>query len=333
MRTTLRRHVAGLTLLGALASSVTPALADEVVVTEAAREKFRAGVALLKDPDGARYEDAYLAFKAAYAISPSPNMLGNVGLCALKLERDGEAIDAYTTYLAKGTDIPEDERKQIERDLATMKSTLATLVLDVAPAGASVVDERQRTSGASQRNKYGPLTAGVNELRLRAGTHRLTVSVEGHVDQTVELELAPGQSVTKKVELKKAGQPDVGGAGGDPGPRPGPGPGPQPELERPVPVSVWVTLGLTGALGVSAGVVGGLALANKGEFDDVNDGSDPVAAEEVRDEGQVLNITTDVLIGATGAAAAVTLILFLTRPEVPVTVAPTGTGLVVLGRF
>ena len=63
--------------------------------------------------------------------------------------------------------------------------------------------------------------------------------------------------------------------------------------------------------------------------------------QDLRDKGQALNITTDVLMGTTIAAGAVTLILFLTRPEVPkekatatqVYVVPTGTGLSVLGSF
>ena len=54
---------------------------------------------MLQDPKAPRYEDAYREFKAAYAASPSYKILGNLGLCAMKIERDAEAIDAYEKYL------------------------------------------------------------------------------------------------------------------------------------------------------------------------------------------------------------------------------------------
>src|SRR5688500_17175922 len=53
---------------------------DDVMVE--ARKQFQAGVNLLDDPDGARYEDAYLAFRKAYELSRSPKVLGNIGYCA-----------------------------------------------------------------------------------------------------------------------------------------------------------------------------------------------------------------------------------------------------------
>ena len=96
---------------------------DEKMVE--ARRQFEAGVSLLEDPDGAKYEDAYRAFKKAYEISQSPKVLGNIAFCALHLERDGEAIDSYTSYLRDVPDISERERSQIQRDLATMMATMA----------------------------------------------------------------------------------------------------------------------------------------------------------------------------------------------------------------
>jgi Tfp pilus assembly protein PilF len=118
-----------------------PALA-EPVITDEARRHFGAGVALLDDRDGPRYEEAYLAFRAAYAAAPSPKILGNLGLCAMMLERDGEAIDAYERYLREVEDIEPREREQIERDLETLRATAARLTVE-APAGTTIVDRRQ----------------------------------------------------------------------------------------------------------------------------------------------------------------------------------------------
>jgi hypothetical protein len=136
-------------LLGAsLAALSAPAAAADPPITERARAHFTAGVNLLQDPEGARYEEAYREFKAAYAESPSWKVLGNLGLTSMKLERDGEAIDAYERYLKEGgAELDADERAQIQRDLSTLKSSAVTLTLQSSPAGATITDERQAVQG------------------------------------------------------------------------------------------------------------------------------------------------------------------------------------------
>jgi hypothetical protein len=315
--------------LAAASGSSGNAMAQEVTLSPEAKEKARAGSALLKDPDGARYEEAYFAFKAAYALSPSPDLLGNIGLCAQKLERDGEAIEAYSTYLAKGSGILPEERKQVETDIATLKATLATVTLEFVPATVTVLDERTPSIGNPVRNRY-EVAGGKLVLGARSGSHKLTVSAPGHKPQTIELQLTSGQSVTKKVELvpEAAAVAPVPVVAATTTPTPTPAdPQPTPstsepagaatppttdseaEPERPVPVSVWVGLGLTGALGVGAGVVGGLALSAKSSWDDAGRPEADVAS------GETLNLTTDILIGGAAAAAVVTAVLYFTRPE------------------
>src|SRR5262245_25772706 len=97
-------------LAAAAASTAAPsARADDVTITEEARTHFAAGVALLQDPKAPRYEEAYREFKAAYSSAPSYKILGNLGLCAMKIERDGEAIEAYSKYLEQaGSDLSAD---------------------------------------------------------------------------------------------------------------------------------------------------------------------------------------------------------------------------------
>src|SRR5688500_5916327 len=114
-----------------------------------ARKQFTAGVNLLDDPDGAKYEEAYHAFKKAYALSRNVKVLGNIGFCAMHLERDGEAIEAYSTYLREAPDIDERERAQIQRDLATLSSTIARVKIIVKHPATSfqLVDVRVQTRG------------------------------------------------------------------------------------------------------------------------------------------------------------------------------------------
>jgi hypothetical protein len=160
-----------------------------------ARKQFQAGVNLLDDPDGARYEDAYHAFRKAYELSRSSKVLGNIGFCALKLERDGEAIDAYTTYLRETRDIDERERAQIERDLGTLSSTAARFKVVVRTPGTAVVvvDTRQQTRGAAVVNAY-PFTGTETTLRLRPGRHSLVVKSDDTESIVYETTIEPASA-------------------------------------------------------------------------------------------------------------------------------------------
>src|SRR6266496_5806066 len=86
----------------AVRAELPPSQGRDVPVSEEAKKYFKSGVDFLKDPDGARYEEAYAKFRAAYQISPSWRILGNLALSAMKLERFGEAIEAYERYVAEG---------------------------------------------------------------------------------------------------------------------------------------------------------------------------------------------------------------------------------------
>ena len=78
----------------ALFSITAGAHAADAKISDRAKKLFKSGVELLRRPEGAKYEDAYAAFSAAYQDSPSPQILGNLGFAAMNLERDGEAIEA-----------------------------------------------------------------------------------------------------------------------------------------------------------------------------------------------------------------------------------------------
>lgn len=182
----LRPALLALVVSAILGSWSAAATADDVVITAEAKKRFAAGVALLEDPDGPRYEDAYRAFKSAYAASPSPKILGNIGLCAMKLERDGEAIDAYRRYLSEVDDIPPEEREQIQRDLGILEASSGEVTITADRADFEVADERTPTKGPEVRNVYGPFEGTTTTLRLRAGAHRLQVGDGEPVSVMVE---------------------------------------------------------------------------------------------------------------------------------------------------
>jgi hypothetical protein len=219
-----------------------------------ARRQFQAGVNLLDDPDGARYEEAYHAFQKAYALSKSPKVLGNIGFCSMKLERDGEAIDAYSAYLRDSKDIDPRERAQIERDLATLASTVATFKATLKkPAGANAVliDTREQTRGAPIVNSY-PLTGTEVSIRVRPGRHVFKVKGDGGESIVHEVTMEPASM--KAHEFTFA--PPVVAT-----PRDTTAPRSRPSYAGPI------ILGLVGLAGVGTGVATGLMA--RGKTDDI----------------------------------------------------------------
>ncbi len=178
-------------VLAALALTLAPSVAradDEI--SEEARTHFRAGVAFLKDPDGERAEEAYAEFKVAYQLSKSPKVLGNLGITAMKLERDGEAIDAFTKYVMEVSDIDDAERRQVNQDIATLKASSVKLTLKVDKPQASFLDTRTPVRGGPITNAYGPADETL-EIVVRAGHHRIRAKA-GSMEADWEFDALPG---------------------------------------------------------------------------------------------------------------------------------------------
>jgi hypothetical protein len=332
--------MAGTLLVSSLLASTLVAVdvqAEEVVITDKARAHFRAGVNMLQDPDGARYAEAYREFKAAYADSPSWKILGNLGIAAMKLERDGEAIEALRTYLAQGgSQLDAGERNQVQRDLETLEAGVVWVTLSTAPPGARLTDTRTPLAGRPIVNRYTtsdePLKIG-----LHPGSHTIVAELDGFESAQWSFDAAPGSTFEQTLDLKEkaveAPQPQVvtGGGMADTAPH------------RPVPTSVYVSLATAGALAAGGAVTGVLALGKQRDYQNTNDGTDPDSANDLRGQGQTLNLVTDLLLGSALVAGGAAAFFYFTRPEVKpesrvgLTVAPSalpgGGGLWMQGRF
>jgi hypothetical protein len=185
-------------VLGGVAHAAEPA----VKVSENASRRFSQGVRYLTSQDPERYEKAYREFKAAYADSPSWKILGNLGIVAHELERDGEAIDAFEVYLERGgKDLSREERKQMKEDLEQVQAGFATLVIEANEDGAWIVDERLPETGGPIVNRYGP-TKGQLELRVRAGHHRVRAERNGFETAVWEFSNAPGERAKHSFDLR-----------------------------------------------------------------------------------------------------------------------------------
>jgi hypothetical protein len=166
------------------------------------KKAFAAGVVFLQDPDGAKYDEAFTQFKKAYSLTGSWKVLGNLGLCAFKLERDGEAIEYYEKYLAGGgNDIDKDERQQVEKDLLAIKSRLVKVHLEFPRGGIKVGDERVDARGNRILNDYEASAAAL-DIGLHHGHHVLVARFpEG--ESRWEVDLVPGTAATHKFEPAK----------------------------------------------------------------------------------------------------------------------------------
>ncbi len=175
----------------------------DVPISENATRRFEEGVRHLRTQEPDRYEKAYREFKAAYADSPSWKILGNLGIVAQQLERDGEAIDAFKGYLeGGGNELSEEERKQFTSDLRLLESGHCSVTIHATPAGAWIIDEHLPEVGSPVLNRYGP-TSGPLELRVRAGHHRLTAELSGYTSEPWEFTEEAGTSSFHLFELRR----------------------------------------------------------------------------------------------------------------------------------
>jgi hypothetical protein len=283
---------------------------------EEGRRLFRVGVALLQDPDGARYEDARIQFQRAYDLTRSWKVLGNLGLCQLKLERDGEAIESYEKYLAEGGDeIDAGERAQIGRDVAVLKAQVAHVKLTLPEAGVLVIDERSDVRGGKIINEYA--AAGTTlELGIHPGRHEI-VARKGGRESRWSTQITPGSTVEHGFEwaADASAAPAVSGT---PATTPATADRGVEESSRPVPATVWVAAGITGALTIGAAATGVIALSKRSDFDAINDSSHSEAEKkDAHDSATSMGMLSTVLTGAAIAGAGVTAYLFFTRPEQP----------------
>ncbi|MBX3226198.1 MAG: hypothetical protein KIT84_28505 [Labilithrix sp.] len=288
-----------------------PAPAQQQDALQQARLHFAAGVNLLRDPAKPRYEEAYREFKVAYQLSPAAQILGNLGLCAMMLERDSEAIEAYENYIKGMIEIAPAEREQLDRDLQTLKLGVARVTFTSNVPETTILDRRIPTQGDSINNVYGPLTATVPfPVGIRQGHHIITARAPGkqeivwEVDATAgDLGVHPFEFPEDKVAVAPAQPSQIVYAP------------PPPPPERPIPKSFWYGAGATGILGIATVVTGIVATSTASSYESANDGTNPERADELRSRTLGLNVTTDVLLIGTIVAAAFTGYVYLTRPE------------------
>jgi len=333
--------------LGLLVASVAHAQ-KEPEPSAAARQHFKAGVAYVEDPDGAKYDEALQEFRKAYAESPLPKIMNNIGLCALHLERDGEAIEAYEIYLkGNSADLTPQVRKQVEKDVAMLKSSLVKVSLFGEPKDVNIVDERRNSKGDMVVNRY-KLKDGLASLGLHPGHHKLTASFPGYKSVEWEVDADPGASLQHVFKLSEddAKAPVKVPVEAELKPVAVTATEPPKAPEHGTHAGVYVGGVATGVFAVAATVTGVMALGKKRDLDAANKIHDVNHADSLATAGKRLALFTDIEVGAAVLSAGVATYFYFRSPSktpeqisspvalrISPTVGPERVGMVLMGSF
>lgn len=300
----------------AVALTAVPAQAADDKISPEARAYFKNGVELLQG-EPPNYQDAYYQFKLAYEKSQSWKVLGNLGLCSVKLERDGEALAHYDEYLKRGgKQINKDEREAIERDMLLIKGNGATLELTSKVLELKLQDSRSGSAAAPQTYDF---SGGKKSIFVRAGSHRLTVTASDGRSLVWEVTVEPGSTLSHDYDfdapVEAPAAPAVAATTAAPPPQTAP-------QAQPSGTSPLVTVGfITAGVGVAAlggGLVTGLmANSKENEANGMCGGGDRPAtdcdpeAKALFEDAQSLAKTTNILLigGGVVAAAGIGLVI------------------------
>ena len=311
------RFRAGWSLLLASVLFAGPALAQEQDPAKLAEAKkhMEAGAAFYNDPSGHKCEEASREFRKAYELSGSLNALKAMGVCALELERDGEAISHFEKFLEKLGDKQHPDRAQVESDLKALRAAVAWVTISTDRPNVRVTDVRTPARGYPITNRYVGSVAG-QKIGVHPGQHTFTASGDGVADLVWKVDIANGSSHSHDFEFD-SGKP-VTAEGFRTTDLPQDGTQPATRTERPIPITVWIFGGLTAALAVPTVIFMVSASGTRSDYDDQNGTADEQTLEDLRSDVQTSNLVADIFLGATVASAAATVVFYFTRPEVQV---------------
>lgn len=167
------RFVVFLSALAALVFTV-PAFADEA----AARAHFSKGIDLY---DKKQFQAAQVEFEAAYKEKPSAGIKQNIALCLKELNKPAEAATAFDEALDEGKDkLKPEVKEKIERELADLSKTVATVQITIAGADDKRVSETVVTiQPAGQAARSLPPGGQRRPIRLMPGMYTFSAKIPG----------------------------------------------------------------------------------------------------------------------------------------------------------
>lgn len=283
--------------------------------TDDGRAHFQRGVEFYKESD---FRGALIEFKRAYEAAPNYKVLYNLGQTNLELQDYAGALTAFRRYLDDGgKDVPPARVAQVESELRKLAGRVAKVSVKTNLEGADIQVDDVTVAKA-------PATVLVS-----AGRRKFAVTKSGSPSQSRTVDVAGGDDLSVELEVATAPPPPAPTSAPPAAPTVSAPPPPAPAGGGGPSTATWIGLVTTGALAAGAGVMGGLALSSKGNYDAAL--ATPGAEQRIRDarsETRAFALTTDLLAASAIVSAGVTLVLALTthgkRVAVPVGVGPTG---------
>lgn len=163
---------------------------------EEAKTRFKSGMQLYQEGslDGALAE-----LRRAYELAPNWKVLYNIGAICRDQRDYVEAIKAYERFLADGGKFVEPgKKKDVEKDLETLRKFVATVEIMSATEGVEVrIDDE--VVGKT------PFAAPIS---VNAGKHKLTGTMAGRNDAHESVTIAGGDAL--KIELNPLAPPKAG---------------------------------------------------------------------------------------------------------------------------
>ncbi len=180
-------------LLLALLMVTAPALADSQ--RERAKKHFDRAVEHMREKE---LEPALAELESAYQLDPHFAVLLRMGQVHAALGHPDRAVELYERYLQQGGDaVPAEQKQDVARAIAAQKQQLASVTLQVSPAGARVAVDGKEAGRA-------PLA---RPLLLLPGVHELAVSHVGYESKERSIEATRGTSPVVYMSLRSKERP------------------------------------------------------------------------------------------------------------------------------
>jgi tetratricopeptide (TPR) repeat protein len=252
--------------------------------------------------DENNFHGALAELQRAYELAPSYKILFNIGQVEMELQDYAGALRAYTRYLSEGgPDVPAERGKQVRADLERLRGRVGKIEVQTA-AGAEVLIDDVAVG-------FAPLPEPV---AVNAGRHKVTVHIAGKEPVSRVYDVAGRQEISAAIANDAVASIAPGAPVVPAAPTVVDAPAP-----RRIPLPVYVSWGVTGAFGLTTGVLALVARSANNDLANLRGSFGVTAAQLVAQRDSVHRdaLLTDLALGATLASAGVAAYLTLTRME------------------
>ncbi len=264
---------------------------DAATATHEAARHFERAVTLYGETD---YQGALVEFRRAYALSPNPTVLYNIGEAEFQLQDYAGALAAFSRYLAEAPP-GAGRRGEVESNLEVLRGRVGHLGVVTAPPGADVAID-DVPIGKTPLAERAVVSVGHRKVAASLPGHPPVVryvDVAADDNATVTLDLAPGRSEAA-TPLPATDRPGGEGTG--------------PWRGGPVLRAIgWVATGMLAAGAAGAGI---LAIKESNDLKDARS-TYPVSAATLQgdsDRVRTYSLVADTLTIAACVVGSVTLV-------------------------